>query len=127
MLHEGRWINLEGFILDAGYLNGVRCLFSEARGEFCGYAVGTNDIRSPSVDWSGTDTYIQKTGINHDFGIFDSPDAFYAMHGSNRSGFRRHLFVLLVRHLMNANIGRIRARALSPSHQELCAPTASTR
>ena len=36
VLHDGRWINLEGFILDAGYLDGVRCLFPEARGDFCG-------------------------------------------------------------------------------------------
>lgn len=116
VLHDGSWINLEGFILDAGYLDGVRCLFPDARGEFCGYAVGTTDILRPSVEWRGSDTYIQKTGINQDFGIFDSPDDFYARHGSNLSGFRKLLFVVVVRHMMNANIGRIRRQALSPAH-----------
>ena len=108
VFYEGRWINLEGFILDAEYLDGVRCLFPEAQGEFCGYAIGTPDIRNPGVEWSGTDTYIQRTGINHDYGVFDSPDAFYAKHGSNLSGSRRILYALAVRHLMNLTIRRIR-------------------
>jgi len=50
-------------------------------------------------------TYIQKTGIDHDFGVFDSPDAFYEKHGANLSGLRRLLFVWMVRHMMNATIG----------------------
>lgn len=106
--YEGRWINLEGFILDAGYLDGVRCLFPDALGDFCGYAIGTQCIEAPSVEWKGGDTYIQKTGINHDFGVFDSPDAFYAAHGGNLSGLRRLLFIWVVRHVMNTTIGRIR-------------------
>lgn len=89
VLFEGRWINLEGFILDAGYLDGVRCLFPEARGAFCGFAIGTERIEQPPVEWRGTDTYIQRTGINLDYGVFDSPDAFYAKHGANLSGLRR--------------------------------------
>jgi len=108
VLHEGRWINLEGFILDAGYLDGVRCLFPEARGNFCGYGIGTQDIEAPPVEWTGGDTYIQKTAINHDFGVFDSPDAFYEKHRVNLSGLRRLLFVWVVRHMMNATVGRIR-------------------
>ena len=110
VLYEGKWVNLEGFILDAGYLDGVRCLFPEAEGEFCAYGVGTADIQNPPVEWRGADTYIQRTGINHDYGIFDSPDAFYAKHGSNLAGLRRILFVYVVRHLMNATVGRIRRR-----------------
>ena len=106
VLHDGSWINLEGFILDAGYLHGVRCLFPEARGDFCGYAIGTPKIEAPPVEWTGGDTYIQNTGIDHDFAVFDSPDAFYEKHGANLSGLRRLLFVWMVRHMMNATIGR---------------------
>jgi hypothetical protein len=108
VFYDGKWVNLEGFILDAGYLEGVRCLFPDAEGAFCAYAIGTPDIQNPPVAWKGTDTYIQKTGINHDYGIFDSPDAFYAKHGSNLSGPRRILYAYVVRHLMNARIARIR-------------------
>lgn len=108
--HEGRWIQLEGFILDAGYLDGVRCLFPEARGAFCGYAIGTTDIQNPSVEWTGADTYIQKTGINRDFGLFDSPDEFYSKHGANLSGFRRLLYRHFVRHWMNRRVERLRGQ-----------------
>ena len=109
VLHEGRWINLEGFILDAGYLTGVRCLFPGARGAFCGYAVGTECIERPEVEWSGSDTYIQKTGINRDYGVFETPDGFYTKHGANLSGVRRFLYVHVIRHLMNGRIRRIRS------------------
>ena len=112
VFYDRKWVNLEGFILDAGFLDGVRCLFPDAEGEFCAYAIGTPDIQNPPVEWKGTDTYIQKTGINHDYGIFDSPDAFYAKHGSNLSGLRRLLYAHVVRHLMNANVDRIRRRSL---------------
>lgn len=105
---EGQWVNLEGFILDAGYLDGVRRLFPQARGAFCGFAIGTPRIEAPAIEWSGTDTYIQRTGINRDFGIFDSPDAFYSKHGANLRGLRRILFARVVRHAMNARVGRIR-------------------
>jgi hypothetical protein len=52
------------------------------------------------------------TGINHDYGIFDSPDAFYAKHGANLSGPRRMLYTYAIRHLMNATVARIRRRGL---------------
>lgn len=119
VLHEGEWINLEGFILDRGYLDGVRCLFPEAEGPFCAYAVGTPDFQSPAVDWNGSDTHIQKTGIVHDFGTFDSPDAFYAEHGANLSGLRRVFYEHFFRHLINANVARIR------SQNRACAPSSS--
>jgi hypothetical protein len=62
------------------------------------------------VDWVGKDTFIQKDGINHDFGLFDSPDAFYAQHGVNLSGLKRWLFVHTIRHAMNRNVARIRGK-----------------
>jgi hypothetical protein len=103
----GRWLNLEGFILDAAYLGRLQQRFAGARA-FCGYGAATPDLMNPGVDWCGRDTYIQKDGINHDFGLFDSPDAFFARHGSNLSGFKRWLFQRVVRHRMNRNVRRIR-------------------
>lgn len=113
----GRWVNLEGFILDKAYLGQLQRRFAGHLGPFCGYGAATPDLRNPGVDWTGTDTYIQKDGINHDFGCYDSPDAFYAAHGTNLSGLRRWLFQHVVRHGMNRNVRRIRgggccARAL---------------
>lgn len=111
VLHEGRWINLEGFILDREYLDGVRAMFPKARGSFCGYGIGTEDIDDPPIEWCGRDTFIQRSGINRDYGVFDSPDAFYARHASNLSGLRAWLYANFVRHGINANVRRIRARS----------------
>ncbi|WP_284619428.1 transglutaminase-like domain-containing protein [Aquabacterium humicola] len=106
-LHE-RWIELEGFILDEAYLRSLQRRFPQAMA-FCGYGAATRDLSSPGVAWCGRSTYIQKEGIADDFGVFDSPDAFYARHGSNLSGFKRLLYRHVVRHAMNRNVARIRA------------------
>lgn len=105
---EGRWIALEGFILDARYLASLQRRFPQAR-RFCGYGAATPDLSAPGVEWRGQDTYIQKEGIADDFGIFDSPDAFYARHGSNLSGIKRWLYERVIRHAMNRNVARVRA------------------
>lgn len=105
---EGRWVNLEGFILDAPYLASLQRRFPD-RSQFCGYGAATPDLSAPGVEWRGQDTYIQKEGIAHDFGVFGSPDEFYARHGSNLSGLKRWLYSHVIRHRMNAQVQRIRA------------------
>ncbi|MGA0050627.1 MAG: transglutaminase-like domain-containing protein [Burkholderiaceae bacterium] len=104
---DGRWIVLEGFILDEEYLSSLQRRFPGSR-SFCGYGAATPDLSAPEVEWCGRDTYIQKEGIADDFGVFDSPDEFYAKYGSNLSGPKRWLFEHVVRHQMNANVNRVR-------------------
>jgi hypothetical protein len=106
--YQGKWLNLEGFILDKKYLNNLQCNFPDITGSFCGYGVATSDFRNPQIDWNGTDTYIQKDGINNDFGVFDDPDSFYSEHGSNLKGIKAVLYKHVVRKLMNSNVSRIR-------------------
>ena len=106
----GRWINLEGFILDKPYLQRLQQRFAGHRGAFCGFGAATPDLQNPPVDWLGADTYIQKSGINRDFGVFDSPDDFYARRGTNLGGFKRWLFQHVVRQWMNRNVARIRGK-----------------
>ncbi len=108
---EGRWLRLEGVILDQAYLAALQRRFSRHRGPFCGYGVATPDLHSPPVQWRGCDTFIQKDGINRDFGLFDSPDQFYARHGINLTGARRWVFEHLVRHRMNRRVARLRGAA----------------
>ena len=108
---DGRWVNLEGFILDRAYLTALQTRFAAHAGPFCGFGVATPDLQNPAVDWCGTDTYIQRDGINHDFGVFDTPDDFYARHGVNLSGPKRWLFRNVVRRWMNRNVASIRAQA----------------
>lgn len=106
--HDGGWIPLEGFILDADYLRALQRRFATAQGPFCGYGAATSNLQRPDVDWEGRATYIQKDGIVDDFGLFDSPDAFYAKHGTNLRGLRRLMYVWLARHAMNRVVARIR-------------------
>lgn len=107
--YDGRWVNLEGFILDADYLGALQRRFRGAT-RFSGYGVATPCLAAPAVHWQGGDTYIQKEGINADLGVFASPDEFYHCHGSNLSGLRRWLFRHVVRQLMNRRVQRIRGQ-----------------
>ena len=105
---DGKWVNLEGFILDSKYLESLQQQFGDTDGAFCGFGVATPDLQNPAVDWVGRDTYIQKDGINADLGIVDDPDTFYQQRGVNLSGLKRWLFRTFIRHWMNRNVERIR-------------------
>jgi hypothetical protein len=111
---EGRWVELEGFILDKPYLGALQSMFAESQGRFCGYGVATSDLHNPPVDWKGENTYIQRDGINRDFGVFRDPDEFYAKYGSNLSGLKRWLYQRVVRHWMNSNVARVRGYRHGP-------------
>ena len=106
---EDRWINLEGFILDEPFLSALQKEFALNRQSLCGYGVGTNCLSAPQVNWQGQDTYIQKTGINNDFGTYNSPDEFYAEHMQAFSPVKKLLFENVIRHVMNWRTDRIRA------------------
>ncbi len=108
--YEGQWLNLEGFILDDQYLSSVQEMFPDIQGDFCGYGVGVKDLRNPPIQWQGKDTYIQKEGINKDFGVFDSPDDFYEQIGGNLSGLKALIYQYIARHSINRNVTRIRNR-----------------
>ena len=105
---DGRWVGLEGVILDAPYLDGLRETVAKDGGAFLGYGAGTENIEDPPVAWCGTDTAIQATGVNRDFGIFDDPDSFYRQHGANLSGLKALLFKAVIRHRMNRKVESIR-------------------
>jgi hypothetical protein len=107
--YAGKWLNLEGFIIDQPYLKSVQSHFPAVEGAFCGFAIATQNLKSPPIEWKGADTYIQNEGINRDYGVFDTPDDFYESHGANLSGLKRVLFQQIVRKLMNSNIARIRS------------------
>mgnify|MGYP006405440259 CR=1 FL=1 len=110
---DGRWINLEGYIIDKAYLNRVQQSFSSQCQQFSGYGIATKCLTAPAVDWNGTDTYIQREGIADDFGIYTQPDDFYATHGSNLSGIKKVLFRFVLRHMMNHNVNSIRQRGIN--------------
>lgn len=107
-----RWVGLEGVILDEAYLAGLRTRIGNPAGPFLGYGVGTEDLADPPVDWTGTDTMIQATGVNADFGVFDDPDAFYRAHGVNARGIKGWLYRTIMRKAMNTRVNAIRRSAV---------------
>lgn len=120
---DGRWINLEGFILDSAFLKVLQSSFAD-RESLCGFGAGTDCLSAPPVEWNGHDTYIQDTGIVQDFGTFGTPDAFYSEHEQEFGHLRGWLYRNIIRHWMNARVRAIRAGRLKPdasvaqSHEE---------
>jgi predicted nucleic acid-binding Zn ribbon protein len=108
ILYNGEWLNLEGFILDKKYLNKLQIKFKDSKGSFCGYGVAISDFQNPPIEWNENDTYIQKDGITKDFGVFNNPDEFFAVHKQNLGFLKKFLFMFIIRHLMNRNINKIR-------------------
>lgn len=106
--YKGHWYNMEGFILDSLYLNKLQKKFSDCTTSFCGYGAATDNFQNPQVDWNINDTYIQKKGINNDFGVFYSPDEFFEKYQQRLSPLKKWLYQNIVRHLMNRNVERIR-------------------
>ncbi|GAB3554812.1 transglutaminase-like domain-containing protein [Noviherbaspirillum agri] len=108
---NGKWVKLEGVILDDDYLGAVQRGISKSQpvnSGLVGYAIATQNIANPDVGWKGCDTAIQQEGIARDLGIYDSPDAFYAKHGVNMSPLKRLLFSRFIRHRLNARVEKIR-------------------
>ena len=104
---ENGWVNLEGFILDTDFLQSLQREFSGTE-SLCGYGAGTACLSAPPVEWTGGDTYIQKTGIARDLGTFKAPDDFYAEHRQEFGVVRDWLYRRVIRHWMNARVREIR-------------------
>lgn len=107
--YKEHWFNIEGFILDSEYLNNLQEEFSDCKTSFCGYGVATDSFQNPQVEWNANDTYIQKEGINQDFGVFNSPDEFFENYQQKLSPLRKWMYRNIGRKLMNRNVERIRA------------------
>ena len=105
---EGKWYELEAFIIDKNYLGKLQQKNSNCTGAFCKYGVGVEDFKNPVIDFNRNNTYIQSTGINQDFGIYDSPDALLKEHHQEMGFIKKLAFRYYGRHMMNRNVKRIR-------------------
>lgn len=106
--YEEKWIALEGVILDLRYLKNLQKKNRQIQGLFCGWGVADLNFQNPQVVWNGTHTYIQKEGINHDYGVFKSPDAFFKKHPQQMNGIQRMMYQKVGRQMMNQNVKKIR-------------------
>lgn len=103
------WYFLEGVILDSDYLTQLQEKNKECKTTFCGFGVATNNFENPPIDWNENHTYIQDKGINQDFGLFDTPDDFYAKHQQALGRFKQFIYRTIIRHSMNRHVERIRS------------------
>ncbi len=102
------WYFLEGVILDKGYLTALQEQNSDCKTTFCGYGVYTDNFENPEIEWNLNNTFIQEKGISQDFGVFDTPDDFYAKHQQKLNVIKTFLFRNFARKNMNKNVNRIR-------------------
>ena len=105
------WLALEGIILDRDYLNAIQERFSPCANHehpFLGYAVATKSLNSPSVEWTGNSTFIQREGIARELGTYKSPDDFYSEHKTNLRGVKGWLYKSYFYKRLNENISNIR-------------------
>ncbi len=102
------WYFLEGVILDKDYLTKLQEKNKDCKKTFCGFGAYTENLENPPIEWNLNNTYIQDKGITQDYGLFDTPDEFYAKHKQKLGVFRNFFFRKIVRHNMNRNVERIR-------------------
>jgi transglutaminase-like putative cysteine protease len=107
------WIALEGLILDKRYLTAIQNKFPDCTHPFSGFAIATPDLQRPQVEWTGKDTFIQREGIAREFGMYNSPDEFYAEHQTNLRGLKGWLYHHFFYKSLNKNIKEIR-ESVSP-------------
>ena len=107
---EDKWYELEAFILDKKYLDNLQKINSSCTGSFCGFGCAVKDFKNPVIDFNRNNTYIQSTGINCDFGIYDSPDALLREHHQDLSFIKKLAFRYYGRHMMNRNVKKIRGK-----------------
>lgn len=108
VFYQDRWLALEGVITDKKYLNAVQRHFSNQDGLFKRYAIATTNLKNPSIDWNGNDTFIQKEAIVYDYGIFSSPDIFFQTHTQQMSKIKNYMYSHLGRKIMTRNVSKIR-------------------
>ncbi len=104
------WYFLEGVILDKKYLTNLQIEYKNIKTTFCGYGVYTDNFQNPTIDWNLNNTFIQDIGINQDFGLFDTPDQFFAKHQQEIGWFKKFIFRKIVRRIMNKNVNNIRVK-----------------
>lgn len=108
VFYQGNWIALEGVITDINYLRAVQNMFISHKGTFRNYAIATENLNDTCIDWNGKDTFIQKEAIEHDYGIFSSPDIFFATHTQNMSKVKNYIYSHIGSKIMTNNVTRIR-------------------
>lgn len=104
----GLWYDTEEIILDKTYLGALKKKLLPSNGPFMGYGVAVDECHSISVDFNLNNTYIQKEGINADYGVYNSNDMPLSSRSQKMSRLKAFLYSIIGRRIMNRNVRRIR-------------------
>lgn len=111
--YNDKWYNLEGFILDKAYLQGLKKAHkANEDGSFVGYGVAVKDFENPTLYFDSCDTYVQSEGITADLGVYPDPDSMLKEHSQKIRDIKKFAFERIGRHLMNKNVKKIRNRSV---------------
>jgi hypothetical protein len=104
---DGKWLELEGYIIDKAYLSAIQSRFKTHHGRFVGYGIATPCLHKPKNIFHGKNTYIQRESIIASLGHFEDPDSFYHQN-RNLSGAKKWLYKYLLRHIINKRIVKLK-------------------
>jgi len=108
VLYNGKWLSLEGVIADKAYIEKLKAIFPDYKGKFFDYSVAVEDFSNLQINWNGNDTTVQRQAVVEDFGVFDTPDEFFAEHKQYYRGIKKLLYENIGRKIMTKNVAKIR-------------------
>lgn len=108
VLYKDQWIALEGVITDEAYVQGVKSKCPDENWDFKGYAISVPSLNDLNLDWNGADLFVQNTSVVEDYGVYESPDAFFKEHRQTWNKLKDFAYIHYGRKVMNKNVARIR-------------------
>jgi len=103
-----QWQDLDNYTLDEPLLNALQTQLTTSKKGGPGDAASINDFVIPQLDWPRSTNLNQPEGLRQDFGVFDSPDEVFAVHGPHFSGVRTMLYQPYLRYVINLYVAKLR-------------------
>lgn len=94
---NGKWLALEGVIIDMAYFNNVKNNLCEYNGGYMGYGISVKNKDKINMCWNENSTYIQSFSITDDIGIFDNPDELFRKYNNANNKFKEDIMEKLFR------------------------------
>lgn len=107
VLYGGEWVALEGVITDIPYIDALKSRYPHQK-KFFDYAVAVEDLSALQLDWRGKDTFVQSLAVVEDYGIFATPDEFFAEYTQEYRGIKKFLYETVGRKIMTKRAAKVR-------------------
>lgn len=101
---KGKWLALEGHIIDKSYLLKLQQRFPDYMGSFYGFGIAVLNFKNPENRWRESHTYVQNKAIEQDIGTFDTPDEFFSEYPEAESYTQSFRYKAIIRGRLNNSI-----------------------